>query len=375
MSQKVRATRGCESLAFVTFRLVRYGKTLEQFALGSSYEHAWEVTLTEGLAARYESSFLDASMLYTSRPFALHMGLDDRPIHPLIVLNYGLSMTVSDISESGIANLAYGPIRFPAPCFIGETIRASSVILGVRPSDRQPDRGVLHVRTIVRTTTGSIVCTYERLVLLRAAGEVEAWQLSTPASSEQLSELPDAILRRLDGLDLPIVGTHLAARPGEVWVHDVGRTIGESEHLQLTTLFRNTHPLHTDAHYCKQHSFTRRPVVYGGLVFSWACALASRDLARHLVWDLGYDNGTHPNPTAAGDTLYAASRVTARERVGRRARKLQVRLVAVKNIRPEQLDLEALFVRETDKPRNHRIPAKVFEIDRTMVVLDDSTED
>ncbi len=54
-------------------------------------------------------------------------------------------------------------------------------------------------------------------------------------------------------------------------------------------------------------------VVYGG-VFAWIAALASRDVAGNVLWDI---RSTTPAPipasVAAGDTLYAASKVIAVE--------------------------------------------------------------
>src|SRR5262249_43126510 len=64
---------------------------------------------------------------------------------------------------------------------------------------------------------------------------------------------------------------------GEIICHGVGRTVGESEHMQLATLFRNSHPLHFDEIYAQKHGFTGARVVMGGLVFAWVAALAGRD--------------------------------------------------------------------------------------------------
>ena len=67
--------------------------------------------------------------------------------------------------------------------------------------------------------------------------------------------------------------------------------------MQLTTLLRNSHPIHFDERYCADGgSFAKTRVVYGGLVFGFVAALASRDTTGNVVWDLGYDNPVSPLP-------------------------------------------------------------------------------
>ena len=57
--------------------------------------------------------------------------------------------------------------------------------------------------------------------------------------------------------------------------------------MQLTALVRNSHPLHFDEVYCKDNSFTKQRVVYGGLVLTWVATLASRDCAASALWEAG----------------------------------------------------------------------------------------
>ena len=80
---------------------------------------------------------------------------------------------------------------------------------------------------------------------------------------------------------------------GDVILHSIGHTIGESEHMQLTILTRNSHPLHFDEVYCRERSFTKTRVVEGGLVFAWTASLASRDTTANALWEVGYDKESH----------------------------------------------------------------------------------
>ncbi|HEY1587094.1 MAG TPA: MaoC family dehydratase, partial [Polyangia bacterium] len=152
---------------------------------------------------------------------------------------------------------------------------------------------------------------------------------------------------------------------GQVFTHAIGKTVGESEHMQLTALVRNSHPLHFDEVYCKDNSFTKERVVYGGLVLTWVATLASRDLAGRALWEAGLDAGAHPSGVVGGDTLYAASKVLAVD-----GDKVTFRLVGVKNRTSASAYAEhgdALFAEELPK-KDGRIKEKVVEITRTLWV-------
>src|SRR5262249_2481775 len=90
---------------------------------------------------------------------------------------------------------------------------------------------------------------------------------------------------------------------GDEIFHQNGRTIGESEHMQLTILSRNSHPLHFDEIYSEERSIAKTRLVCGPLIFAWIRSLASRDTTANALWELNFDKGSHPAPVFARDTL------------------------------------------------------------------------
>jgi len=249
-------------------------------------------------------------------------------------------------------------------------------VIGVKPAS-SGDRGVVHVRTSVWNQAGDVVCTFERKALVRAGGKLEG--RPTPPAVTVPEELTDAPRipkeLRTDGAmpqrPAAFAGFFEDVTVGDVFLHQVGKTVGESEHMQMTSLVRNSHPLHFDEHYCKEgNSFTGTRVVYGGLVFSWIASLASRDVAGNAIWELSFDDGAHPAGVVAGDTLYAASKVLGKKDVNAALGEVTYRLVGVKNIRPDTLvkDGVDLFLPELGKDKAQRVTQKVFEITRTLLV-------
>jgi len=370
----------------------KYGRLLDDFRIGDVYHHPWEVTIDDGMLAMFAASFLDPNPLYSSRRFARDLGLRDRVVHPLVMLNLALSFSVHDISEQAIAHLAYIDLKFPNAAYSGDTLSVHSEILGVRVSESKPDRGVVHLRTTGVNQDGDVVVTFERKALIpmgRLEGRAhpdaahdtsEAAVSLNPASTSEETRSAATEKDRLKSV-LPVsFPTELAGeikvpkwpgRPrglfedfeiGDVILHSIGHTVGESEHMQLTILTRNTHPLHFDEVYCRERSFTKTRVVEGGLVFAWTASLASRDTTANALWEIGYDSGSHPNPVLAGDTLYAASRVIGKQDRDEHTGIVRFKLIGLKNERPATLLTAGLDLFDG------KFDQKVFEIDRTILL-------
>ncbi|MEN3335454.1 MAG: 2-methylfumaryl-CoA hydratase [Blastocatellia bacterium] len=357
----------------------QYGRKLDDFKVGEVYYHPWEVTIDEGLMAMFAASFIDANPLYSSRRFARDLGFRDRVVHPLLLLNLALSFTVHDVSEQAIAHLAYLDLKFPHAAHSGDTLCASTEVLGVRLSESRTDRGVVHVRTTAINQDGVPLVYFERKALVPAG--TLAGRAHPPLSnlSNYVSRTSGALVQPLHAMKEPLPQElalqirvpRWAGRPlglfedfhaGDVIVHSAGHTVGESEHMQMAVLTRNSHPLHVDEVYSRDRSFARTRVVEGGLVFAWAATLASRDTTANALWELGYDRGSHANPVMGGDTLYAASQVLETRDHNERAGIVKFHLVGVKNQRPAALINQGrdLFIDQFEQ--------KVFEIERTVLL-------
>src|SRR5262249_31515103 len=177
-----------------------YGRCLEDFEVGAIYAHPWDVTIDDGLRGFFQASFQDATPLYASRTYAEALGFRERPLHPLLLLNLGLSFSVHDVSEQAIAHLAYIDVRFPEAAYGGDTLTASSKVLGVKRAS-SGDRGVVHVRTVLVNQSDHVVCTFARKALVRAGGKLEGRplpaRLASPSSAFNARGQPDPPAHRL----------------------------------------------------------------------------------------------------------------------------------------------------------------------------------
>lgn len=69
-----------------------------------------------------------------------------------------------------VANLGYDEVRMPSPVFIGDTLRAETEVVELRPSKSRPGQGIITFRHVMLNQRDETVCTMLRSALLKARG-------------------------------------------------------------------------------------------------------------------------------------------------------------------------------------------------------------
>jgi acyl dehydratase len=93
---------------------------------------------------------------------------------PLVnsIYTFGLMVGVS-VSDTTlgtlVANLGYDKLVFPAPVFVGDTLRSESECLAVRASNSRPDAGIVTWAHRSFNQRGEKVCECTRSALLKKA--------------------------------------------------------------------------------------------------------------------------------------------------------------------------------------------------------------
>jgi acyl dehydratase len=96
---------------------------------------------------------------------------------------------------------------------------------------------------------------------------------------------------------------------GDRLVHDIRRTVTETDNLLFSTMTHNPQPLHLDAEAAKASEFGRI-LVNGTFTFALMVGLSVGDTTLGvLVANLGYDKVVMPKPVFIGDTLRAESEI------------------------------------------------------------------
>ena len=313
------------------------GNFFEDFRLGQTIRHATPRTLTDGDVALYTGLFGGRFAVQSSRAFATAIGYRDAPIDDLLVFHVVFGKSVPDISLNAVANLGYAGCQFLAPVFPGDTLTASSEVIGLKENSSRKT-GVVYVRTRGSKQDGTAVLEYVRWVM------VNKRDADAPAPADHVPRLPTAVEPRLLGaacppLDIKAYDFELAGsshrfadyQPGEKIDHVVGVTVEEAEHQIATRLYQNTARIHFDQFAAAQGRFNRR-LIYGGHAISLARTISFNGLANafHIA---AINGGRHVAPLFAGLTVFAwtevlaASELPGRDDVGA----LRLRTVATKD--------------------------------------------
>ncbi|PZO91144.1 MAG: dehydratase [Sphingomonas sanxanigenens] len=90
---------------------------------------------------------------------------------------------------------------------------------------------------------------------------------------------------------------------GDRIVHEIRRTVTETDNLLISTLTHNPQPLHLDAEAARDSEFGRI-LVNGTFTFALMVGVSVGDTTLGtLVANLGYDRVVMPKPVFIGDTL------------------------------------------------------------------------
>ncbi|MRG71341.1 hypothetical protein GH722_06155 [Alphaproteobacteria bacterium HT1-32] len=312
------------------------GNFFEDFTPGQQLIHATPRTLTSGDASLYTALYGSRFALQSADSFAATCGLSQAPLDDLLVFHTVFGKTVPDVSLNAVANLGYAEGRFGVPVYPGDSLTASSEVIGLKENS-SGKTGVVYVRTTGRNQRGEEVLSYVRWVM------VQKRDPASPAPSALVPELAKTVsadsLADQSGFSGKGYDPLMAGSPhlfedyaaGERIDHVDGMTVEEADHMIATRLYQNTAKVHFDQHAASGNRFGRR-LVYGGHVISLARGLSFNGLenAQRII---AINGGRHVAPIFAGDTVYAWTEVLetaplpGRDDLGA----LRLRLVAAKN--------------------------------------------
>jgi 2-methylfumaryl-CoA hydratase len=313
------------------------GRFFEDFRLGQTLRHATPRTLTVGDVSLYSALYGARFAVQCAETFARAIGYPQAPVDDLLAFHVVFGKTVADVSLNAIANLGYAACRFLEPVYPGDTLSASSEVIGLKENANRQS-GVVYVRSQGFNQHGRLVLDYVRWVMVRKRDG------AAPAPETHVPDLPATVAPAALGAacptieaaayDLALAGSPYRwgdYTPGERIDHVDGVTVEEAEHQIATRLYQNAAKVHFNLHSESQGRFGKR-LIYGGHVISLARALSFNGLANafHVA---AINGGRHVAPLFAGDTVYAWSEVLETAALPGRADvgALRLRTIATKN--------------------------------------------
>ena len=284
------------------------GRFFEDYRVGDVINHAVPRTVGQGERALYHALYPARHALQSSDMFAQSCGLPFSPLDDLIAFHTVFGKTVPDVSLNAVANLGYAEGRWITPLWAGDTVTATSEVIGIKQNSNGKT-GIVWVRTTGKNQHGETLMEYVRWVMVkrRALGCAP-----DPVVPDLASAVDPADLVIPKGLTFSNYDFTLAGDPhrwgdyavGEIIDHVDGVTVEEAEHMLATRLWQNTAKVHFDA----TNRADGKRLIYGGHVISLARALSFNGLANAQMI-VALNGGAHANPCFAGSTVRAWTEV------------------------------------------------------------------
>lgn len=274
------------------------GPWFEDLAVGDRYDNAPAVTLTSGRAAAHQAVLGDRLRLPLDDTLA-HAVTGTAPLaHPALVWDVAIGQSTV-VTRRVRANLFYRGLAFHRFPVLGDTLRTTTEVVGLRENTRRPDRAptgmaALRIRTVDqedRPVLDFWRCAMLPLVADRPTGH-----------TDDLSAIgTDAVPAPPPGWDLAafrarVPGEHAEAMAvGRRWRVVAADVVSSAPELARLTV--NVAAVHHD-----ESIAGGRRLVYGGHTIGLALAQACRAIPN-LVTVVGWTSCDHVGPVLEGDAL------------------------------------------------------------------------
>lgn len=142
----------------------RGGIYFEDFVVGAVIEHKLTRTVTQMDNMLFSNMTLNPQPLHIDAHFCETETEWGKPLmNSLFTLGLMIGMSVNDLTVgTTIANLGMTDVRFPAPLFEGDTVRAATEILEKRESRSRPNAGIVTFHHRAYKQDGSLVAECRR---------------------------------------------------------------------------------------------------------------------------------------------------------------------------------------------------------------------
>ena len=147
------------------------GKFFDEWVVGERIEHDIRRTVTE------TDNLLFSTMTHNPQP--LHLDLEAAKasefgqilVNGTFTFSLMVGLSVGDTTLGTlVANLGYDKLVMPKPVFIGDTLHATSEVIGLKESKSRPGAGIVTFKHEMINQRGEVVCACERAALIKGSG-------------------------------------------------------------------------------------------------------------------------------------------------------------------------------------------------------------
>jgi acyl dehydratase len=147
----------------------RGGLFFEDFVRGTLVEHRLTKTVTQMDNMLFCNMTLNPQPLHIDAHFCAEETEWGKPlVNSLYTLGLLIGISVNDLTlGTTIANLGMTEVKFPAPLFEGDTLHATTEVLGKRPSKSRPEAGIVEFLHRAYQQEGRLVAECRRQAFMK----------------------------------------------------------------------------------------------------------------------------------------------------------------------------------------------------------------
>ncbi|GAC1619756.1 MAG: MaoC family dehydratase [Nevskia sp.] len=143
------------------------GLYLEQFEVGQVFRHEIRRTVTESDNVWFCGATYNPAQIHIDADYCSRTEFGKPLINSIFTLGLVIGLSVQDTTlGTTVANLGMTDVKFPAPVFAGDTIRAMTTVLEIRASKSRPNAGIVTFRHEGYNQRDELVCSTLRQALM-----------------------------------------------------------------------------------------------------------------------------------------------------------------------------------------------------------------
>ncbi len=121
------------------------GLHYEEFEVGQVFRHATRRTVTEADNTWFSTATMNPAAIHLDEEYCrTHSPFGQRIVNSAFTLGLMIGLGVGDTTlGTTVGNLGFEKVRFPLPVFHGDTLRAETEVVSMRPSASRPGQGIV----------------------------------------------------------------------------------------------------------------------------------------------------------------------------------------------------------------------------------------
>ena len=148
------------------------GRYFDEWTVGDRITHQPGRTVTETDNLMFSAMTHNMQPLHLDAEYAKASEFGQILVNSTFTFSLAVGLSIADTTVGTlIANLGFNDVVTPKPVFIGDTLRATSEVIGLTDSKSRPEAGIVTFRHECLNQRDEVVCRSERSALIkRSAG-------------------------------------------------------------------------------------------------------------------------------------------------------------------------------------------------------------